>query len=225
MITSVILAAGASSRMGQPKQLLAYQGTTLLGHVCKAAMQSNCDDCLVVLGAHYDAIAKELSHFQLKILRNLSWKEGMASSIRTALDYICSLRQPPDGVLLLTADQISISNGIVNEMIDEFTRSPESIVACRYGQESGIPALFPSSLFNELISLKGKKGAKSILQIHSDRIIEVPFPGGADDIDTPEDYLSQLSKSKTQRPVKPCSYSDRWPALTRAAEELENETS
>lgn len=224
MITVVILAAGTSRRLGRAKQLLPFAGTTLIGHVCECGISAKCDDVIVVLGADRKPIEESISSLPLHIIENPLWSEGIASSIKTAVRHIISLPERVNGLLFLTSDQVSVSTELLDRMIESFKNSPESIVACRYGDSHGIPAMFPRRYFDELLSLSGDQGAKSLLITHRKEIISIPFPGGEIDIDTRQDYQSLLSVSAETDTMFPIHNRYIRPTYSNVAKEYNDET-
>ena len=181
-IPAVILAAGASSRLGRPKQLVLLQGETLLQRTVKAALDAGCGPVRVVLGAAWEESKKNIQDLPVELLFNGGWQEGMASSIRLGLEAL-----PPDAeaVLLLVCDQPALDAKRLRGLLDAHRLAPEALVACAYGGTRGIPALFPRRLFPGLLALQGDRGAKGLLQ--GPDVHLVPFPGGEADVDTPED--------------------------------------
>ena len=195
-IAVIILAAGASKRMGQPKQLLPYKGETLLSYVTKIALNSECDRIIVILGANADKIEPEIARLPIKIVKNTEWNEGIASSIRCGIEYIREYFLDINGVIFLTCDQPFLSPEVIQGLIDVYNSTHKPIIASKYGQTLGIPALFERSLFSELMKLKGDRGAKKIIKKYPDLVSNVPFSQGRFDLDTIDDYdylLNSLS--------------------------------
>jgi molybdenum cofactor cytidylyltransferase len=192
LIAAVILAAGASARLGRPKQLLAYRGRTLLRHVVDCAAAGGCDPVLVVLGAHADAVRAELEETTAHAVRNDAWRQGVGSSVRAGVDAVQRGWQDASAVLLLTCDQPRLTPELVRRLRERFVRTAARIVACEYAGIVGVPALFARSLFPELLALPGPTGAKPVLQAHAREVVGFAWPDGAADVDTPED-LSLLS--------------------------------
>jgi molybdenum cofactor cytidylyltransferase len=191
MTALIILAAGESSRLGQPKQNLVFKGKTLLQHAVDAGLESECATVIVVLGANSKHI---MPIPETATLYNKNWKEGMASSIKTAMLEIDN-DVTFDQVIIMVCDQPFVSAALLNAMIDKQAETKNPIIACSYKGTTGVPVLFNSSLFGELLLLKGKEGAKRILKDHAGDIAEIIFEKGGIDIDTPEDHkrLQQLS--------------------------------
>ena len=189
----MILAAGASSRLGSPKQLLFYKEQTLLQYSLQQATGSQANAVVVVLGANAKKIAGEISAYSVLIKVNKGWEEGMASSIRTGLSSL--LEQIPDlaAVIFMVCDQPYVTSALVDDLIEAGNKTNYQVVASRYENSVGIPALFKADMFEELLALKGEAGAKKIIQKNADQISYLDFEKGGIDIDTPEDY-QQLNR-------------------------------
>ena len=187
----VILAAGASTRLGTPKQLLRYQGQTLLRRAAEMALAASCRPVIVVLGAYADSLCAELQGLPVRIVENREWEQGMGSSICAGVKELLALSETepePEAVLFMLCDQPLVSAQLLNRLIETHRETGRLIVASEYDQTLGVPALFHRSLFSELSRLKGTEGAKQILQRYPAQTLGVPFPEGSVDIDTPADY-------------------------------------
>ena len=191
MTALIILAAGQSSRMGQPKQNLLFNGQTLLQGAVKSGQESECVAIMVVLGANSDEITPIPG---TTTLYNKDWEEGMASSIRRAMVEV-NYDPLVDNVIIMLCDQPFVSAELLNTLIDKQAKTSKPIVACTYSGTTGAPVLFARSLFAELLLLQGREGAKKILQAHPNEIVTVPFGQGSIDIDTPGDYEKLLKLS------------------------------
>lgn len=184
----ILLAAGESSRLGKPKQLLLYKGQTLLQHTLNEALTCNPELVVVVLGANAETLQKDVTGNKVHVAINTQWPEGMASSIRTGIKTIIEINPSACGVILLLCDQPFINADLLNDLITAHQKTSKGIVACNYGNSFGPPVFFHQSLFPELLELKGDIGARSIIQRHTDNVEAVFFPGGVFDIDTEADY-------------------------------------
>ena len=159
-IAALILASGASRRMGQPKQLLPYKGQNLLNHVINSALASTCSSVIVILGANADRIEPEITQLPITIVKNTKWHEGMSSSIVCGIAYLQEQLLNLDGVVFLTCDQPFISAKIIDKLIDAYNSTNKPIIASYYETNLGIPVLFSRSFFSGLKELKGDRGAK-----------------------------------------------------------------
>lgn len=184
----VILAAGASTRLGKPKQLLQYNGKSLLQHIVSEALKSNAGPVIVVVGANADSISKEIDKTKVHVVMNTAWGEGMASSVRIGLKTLQKLSPSTDGVIIMVCDQPHVSDTLIKELINTHKKTNKPIVGSNYGEAIGPPALFHRSLFSELMQLRGDTGARKIMQHHIDEVETVLFSRGKIDIDTKEDY-------------------------------------
>ncbi|MEN0055652.1 MAG: nucleotidyltransferase family protein [Mucilaginibacter sp.] len=191
MISLIILAAGESSRLGQPKQNLLFQGKTLLWRAIEAGQKSACNNIIVVLGANSNQIALPPG---ITTLYNQNWKDGMASSITRGMLEI--INDPSiDKVIITLCDQPFVSANLLDALIVKHSKTAKPIVACAYDNITGVPALFDRQLFTELLQLQGDEGAKQILKNHTNDIAAIPFEQGSIDIDTPTDYAQLLGLS------------------------------
>lgn len=184
----IILAAGSSSRLGQPKQNLIFQGKTLLQRAIENTLASICERVVVVLGANAEAIQATIAYKPVSVIVNPDWHEGMASSIRCGLVELQRILPTVSSALLMLCDQPFANAKILNRLIQEKSGSDILIIASSYDDTIGTPALFDRSVFPELLRLEGQEGAKKLLAKHSDKVLAVPFASGSIDIDTLEDY-------------------------------------
>ncbi|HET9278132.1 MAG TPA: nucleotidyltransferase family protein [Flavitalea sp.] len=189
----ILLAAGESSRLGRPKQLLLFNGKTFLQHTIQVASASNAQQIIVVLGAHADAIEKEIEGIDVRIVKNTEWEEGMASSIRCGVRAFKEITSEAQGVILMVCDQPFVTASLLNELINAHQTTGKSIVACSYEDTFGPPAFFHRSLFEELLQLKGDVGARGIVRQHTEDVEVIPFPKGIYDVDTETDYEKIMS--------------------------------
>lgn len=187
----MILAAGASTRMGQPKQLLEFQGESLLERIVKTALATECRPVVVVLGAFYDEIIAKLGNWEIgksTIVRNENWQQGMSSSVKEGLEALLAIQPNLEAVLLLLADQPFVTTTYLLKLLPTANRQLPTIVASFYQNRLGVPALFPQKYFAELLQLSGDEGARKLLQLYKTEVHAIPFPEGALDVDTPEEY-------------------------------------
>jgi molybdenum cofactor cytidylyltransferase len=187
-IVCIVLAAGSSKRMGSPKQLLKISNTTLIGNACKTALNSGSNGVVVVTGSNSELIRKEIIGLPVTIIENKNWEEGIASSIRTSVNYVISTFHNADGILFTLGDQPLITSAFLSEIIQIFQKNNGKSVATTYKNSPGVPAIFSKDLFYELIQLKGDEGAKSILMKYQKELITASPGDILLDIDTPEDY-------------------------------------
>ncbi len=163
-IPAIVLAAGASRRLGQPKQLLVYNGETLLERAIRIAAESGAAPVIVVLGAHHEQIRSFIPLDRATAIFNPYWEQGIASSIRAGLKAAEQLAPNSSGVLILPCDQLRLSSDHLRALISSFTAQIEpSIAASTYADILGIPAVFPRVAFAELMALRGDKGARALL--------------------------------------------------------------
>ncbi|HET6281165.1 MAG TPA: nucleotidyltransferase family protein [Polyangia bacterium] len=187
-IGCAVLAAGASRRLGRPKQLLSYRGQPLLLRAVEAAFQSLATRVAVIVGAGRRVANVLVSGgTRAEVIENPHWQQGMSSSVRAAAAW--ARARDCDAVLLAVADQPHLSAAHLNALFaasDSATR----IVASGYASLLGVPALFPSHMFHRLEALSGDVGARSLLRQCPSEIAAVAWPEGAEDIDTAADIAS-----------------------------------
>jgi molybdenum cofactor cytidylyltransferase len=184
----VILAAGASVRMGTPKQLLKLEGISLIRRAAEHALDSGCRPVVVVLGANADLIAPELSGLPIVIAVNHDSRKGMSSSIRCGLKKLLAANSEILGVVLFLADQPNVTGTSLRKLITAHVQCGSELVAASYSGHIGTPALFSRSYFDELLQINGQGGAKHLLECYATRVLPIDFPEAAFDLDTPQDF-------------------------------------
>lgn len=214
-IAIIILAAGASTRMGQPKQLLTWQGETLIRRMVKMALATQCST-FVVLGANATFIHPEISDFDIKIVENEDWEKGMSTTMRVGLQALLKAQPNVQAALFLLTDQPFVTTDYLVQLIDCFQRGGKregrgetkeegretshqqpatSIIASAYEGRLGVPAIFGRAWFEELMQIEGDRGARALLMQHQEEVLAIPFPAGKFDLDTPEDFDNLITNS------------------------------
>jgi CTP:molybdopterin cytidylyltransferase MocA len=178
-----ILAAGASRRLGQPKQLCSVSGEPLLRRVAKVAAAAGCDGVGVVLGYAAEAVTTALHGLACEPLQNPAWSEGIASSIRVAADW--AEARDFDALMLLVCDQVRLNDACVQQLWAAWLTHPDLPAGSAYAEVLGIPAVFPRARYAQLRALRGDRGAAQLLRRGT--VTQVPWPDGAFDLDTPQD--------------------------------------
>ena len=191
----VILAAGESARMGEPKQLLAFRGKTLLHHAIETAHSIPGAPVAIVLGAHAAQIRAHIAEPRAFIVENPDWRDGMGGSLRAGLSTLLAAHPSLSAVIFMVCDQPLLTATTLGILIATHQQTGRDIVASEYGGTLGVPALFARPMFPELLALDGSEGARTLIQMHRDQAIGVPFPDGAVDLDTPADYASFSEQS------------------------------
>jgi len=190
----ILLAAGASSRLGQPKQLLMFGDLTLMDHCIHVAHGSNADLIIVVVGAQPHSVSAQVSD-KTHIANNVYWQEGMASSIRFGIKTLLELAPSAEGAILMVCDQPYVTSLLLNTLIATYQTTGKSIVASGYDNTFGPPVFFHKRYFPELIQLSGDVGAKALIKEHADEVELVLFAKGNIDIDTVADYQKLLKET------------------------------
>jgi molybdenum cofactor cytidylyltransferase len=189
----ILLAAGSSSRMGKSKQLLEIKGEQLLLRSTKVALLSAAEKVLVVLGANELAHRKIIQHLPVEIIANDNWQNGMGSSLKRGLNELHATTPELDAALVMVCDQPLLTTEHLNQIIEKFELTKSPVVASFYAGTAGVPALFAKSIFEKLMNVEDKEGAKKIIQLHKELVESVDFPQGSIDLDTPEDYTTFIS--------------------------------
>ncbi|MFK8008486.1 MAG: NTP transferase domain-containing protein [Saprospiraceae bacterium] len=184
-IAILLLAAGSSSRLGRPKQLLKLNGETLLQKSIIAALNIS-KNVIVVLGANEKLIRPTIADFPIEVTLNERWAEGMSSSIRTGMSVLENKKYK--AVLIMLCDQPFVDAFLLKKMISVFEKNELPIVASEYEGKVGVPAIFDVSFFPKLKILKGQKGAKALMIDNLKNVERVIFEEGKIDIDTEEDW-------------------------------------
>lgn len=193
-VAIILLAAGSSSRMGQPKQLLEIEGEPLLLKSTKLAIASIADKVIVVLGANEQTHRKTIEPLPVEIINNTAWQSGMGSSLKEGLQKLLHTTPQLNAVLVMVCDQPLLTAEHLNKLIQTFKTSKCQIVASHYSGDRGVPALFEKSLFEELLNLEDNSGAKKIIQQHKEVVHTIAFPEGIIDLDTPDDYQNFITR-------------------------------
>ncbi len=185
----IILAAGSSVRMKQPKQLMKFENQTLLRRAVETALATVFNPVIVVLGANHERLSNEIEGLNALICRNENFQSGLSSSIKAGLQKLLEIKPEISGVLMTLADQPLITAESLDAFYEKFLVHSGFIIAAEYNEKIGVPALFNRHLFAELLELEGDHGARRILRDHHRSIIKIELPEADLDIDTPGDFL------------------------------------
>ncbi len=192
MIPAVILAAGASNRMGRPKALLpvARDGETFIARIVRTFSDAGVDDVLVVIGAHAEAVRPAIGRLPsfARIVENRDYERGQLSSLVAALDVVD--RPGVHAFLSMPVDIPLVSSTTVRAVIEAYRAQRHCIVRPVVGNRHGHPVLFDRSVFGDLRAADPSRGARAVIAAHLPDVLDVPVddPGAIHDIDTPEDY-------------------------------------
>jgi molybdenum cofactor cytidylyltransferase len=191
---AVLLAAGASTRLGQPKQLVRLEGESLLRRTGRLAIEAGCSPTLVVLGFDADPMRAELNGLAVDVVVNQDWQEGMGASLRAGMEALRTVDPQPQAVLILVCDQPRLSAGHLNTLLTRHktatATSDIAITASVYACRAGVPAIFAARAFPKLRSSQGDRGAKDLIRAHAAQVQGVPWPDGEIDIDLPSDLTT-----------------------------------
>jgi molybdenum cofactor cytidylyltransferase len=194
----LLLAAGSSSRLGRSKQLLRWEGQSLLRRAAEAAVGSGCGPVVVVLGAQAEAHRSELEGLPVQAVLNPHWEQGMGSSLRRGMEAVGQVAGV-EAVVVAVCDQPHVRAEHLAALVQAWRTQGLPIVASEYAGTVGVPALFHRSLFAELVALPAQAGAKVVLQREPSRVAVLPLPEAAVDVDTPED-AERLSRGRSAPP-------------------------
>jgi molybdenum cofactor cytidylyltransferase len=193
-VGAVILAAGSSSRMGSPKQILRFRGESLLRRAALAALDAGCSPVVVVTGAHAELSRRELDGLDVREALNPRWETGMASSIGAGLESLLGADPEAAAAVFMLCDQPHVTADVISGLAAAYRVTGRPVIASTYGGSFGVPALFSRPLFAELARLEGGAGAKQVIQRYASEAHFLPFRGGEVDVDTPDDF-SRLSRT------------------------------
>ena len=177
-VAAVVLAAGASTRLGEPKQLVRLGGETLLERAVRIAREAGCQPVVVVVGAEHVRVLGNSVMGDVVTVINDKWQEGMASSIRLGVGALAFAAKDAEGVLLMACDQPAVTMKHLSHLALR-----AEIKASRYAGKNGVPAFFPKKYFGKLMELKGDAGARELLAEAQFEELE----NGDLDVDTVED--------------------------------------
>lgn len=192
----IVLAAGASTRMQEPKQLLEFEGKSLLRRAVETAILTNCQPVIVVLGANFNETLAEIRDLPVDVCHNTDWRKGLSSSLQCGLENMLNLHPKLDAFIATLADQPFVTANHLQDFIKKYRETNNSIIAAKYNETNGVPALFGKEIFNEFTAISGDKGAKLILNKYQNTLISIDLPEAALDIDTKEDYSNLQAEAR-----------------------------
>ncbi len=182
----ILLAAGSSSRLGRAKQLIEFQGKTLIQKAIDEAKKSEANCLVVVLGSNPGLIQTGFDISSTPFIVNPDWQHGMSSSMQSGLRFLME-KEDVDQVVLMLCDQPFVDASLLDQLITAKETSGKGIVAAAYFNTLGVPALFDGRYFEDLFQLTGSEGAKKVIFKHQAEVHALDFPLGAVDLDTEED--------------------------------------
>jgi molybdenum cofactor cytidylyltransferase len=174
--------------MGRSKQLLPINERAMIVHAVDAAVHAMTDCVVVVLGANEKEHRAVLPQSTAKVITNQEWTKGMGTSLKLGLNFLVKESGGIEAALVMVCDQPHVTTAHLNDLLLAQSSSGSGIVASAYAGTLGVPAIFHKRLFSEILALGDDEGAKKLIAQHANDIISVAFPGGAVDLDTPEDY-------------------------------------
>jgi molybdenum cofactor cytidylyltransferase len=191
MLSAILLAAGESKRMGEPKQLMPLGSSTLLEQAVDNLLNASVDETIVVVGHRAEEITKAIATKPVKIMLNPNYRQGMSTSIIAGLILVDPKSQ---AVMLALGDQPLVASQTINQLIEAFNNQNKGIAVPTHKGKRGHPIIFAIRYKPELMELEGDIGGREILQRHPEDILEVAVDSESviTDINTQEDYQSQL---------------------------------
>lgn len=196
-VSAIILAAGSSSRLGQPKQLVNVDGVPLLRKSVLAALEAKCSPVVVVLGYKAEVHKKIIDHLPVEIVIHTEWEKGMGSSLKAGLSQLLKSNSETTAIVVMVCDQPLLTSAHLTALRDAYRKTLKPIIASQYNEIIGVPALFDHSLFTALQKIKDTQGAKAVIESNLKLVETINWAEGRLDIDTPEDLnLLNLHLSK-----------------------------
>lgn len=192
----IVLAAGGAKRMQKPKQLLQYQGKTFLRRAVETAIATNCEPVVVVLGSKFEKMKQEIADLSVYLCHNADWQKGLSSSIQCGIQSLREVNPNTDAFIVVLADQPFVTEKHLQKFIDKYLETNVSIIAAKYNETVGVPALFDRKVFSEFDEISGDKGAKTIIEKHQNTLISIDLHEAAFDIDTNDDYLNLQTEAR-----------------------------
>lgn len=187
---AIVLAAGGSSRLGTPKQLVRRDGRTLVAAAAENCLAAGCDEVLVVVGCRAEEVAAAVAHLPVAIVRNNDWALGQASSLKAGVQHVLSRSEMPSNVaerLLVTlCDMPAVTSEHLQSLLARCSTTTP-VAATAYPDGGGVPACFQRCLIEELLRVSGDQGAKELIRSHGRDIALISLAGAETDIDVSAD--------------------------------------
>jgi molybdenum cofactor cytidylyltransferase len=199
-IGAIVLAAGASTRMGRPKQLLRLGGKALVCRAAGAAVEAGCRPVVVVTGAFAAEVEAELSDLPISIVRNERWSAGMGSSLKAGAAAVLAADPEVAGVVVLLCDQPYLTAAVIERLVTAWEMGGKPNAASGYNGAAGPPCCFGGPALERFIDLPDDAGAKRILESDPAAVCIVPWEDGRFDVDTADDWaeIAALHGNRSQ---------------------------
>jgi molybdenum cofactor cytidylyltransferase len=199
MLTAIVLAAGASTRMGHPKALLTYRGETFLEGILRASFAAGLENRVVVLGHGADKVMQQVDLSDVKVVRSRQLEAGPIGSIRAGIQAV--LNHPVEGILVWPVDRPHVSIATVGALADAFRSSNLPVVVPVHEGKRGHPVIFGRAVFEELLQAPDDLGARAVVRADRARVHEVPVNDRSvlEDLNTPDDYRDLLRMEDSGR--------------------------
>ncbi|WP_447940682.1 nucleotidyltransferase family protein [Pseudoxanthomonas mexicana] len=190
-LVAVVLAAGGSTRLGRPKQLLTRDGETLVHRAARLALASGASRVLVIVGAQADDVVSAVRDLPVECVVNARWSGGLAGSVRIAVEALAPHDHP---TLLLTCDQPALDVAHLQTLGDASRRAPSGSAATRFGDRVGVPAVVAPTMLRTALAVQGDRGLRDALNAAGAGVIACDAPDLGVDIDTPEDLAAAVAR-------------------------------
>lgn len=199
----IILAAGASRRMGTPKQLLKIDNQTLIERAISLTQALENQQTVVVLGANAEKISPHIpSQEKVNLIINEHWQQGMGTTLKAGMEFFLRQAKSFTAIIVMVCDQPYLTTEKLQQLIIKYQETKAAIIATKYNQIKGVPALFDKRMFPKLITLNKDEGARKIIKNYDGVVATVDFPKGMIDLDTPTAYQKFLAKKLNEKVSK-----------------------
>jgi molybdenum cofactor cytidylyltransferase len=193
VIAGIVLAAGRSSRLGRPKQLLPLHGEPLIRHTLRQVLASSLDEVILVIGHKADEVRAAAAGLPVECVLNADAAAGQSTSVRAGL---AALSPDVESAVFVLGDQPGVDPNVIDALVAAWRESRSPVVAPRYEDRIGNPVLFDRRVFPELALLEGDAGARPVVRAYQDtgELQLIPVDGAAPpDVDTEADYAALIA--------------------------------
>ena len=199
-IAAIVLAAGGSTRLGRPKQLLAFRGQPLVRRATMAALDAGCGPVVVVVGSSAAPVTAALDGLAVSVVHNAAWASGMGSSLRLGATAVLAAGPGVEGAVVVLCDQPHLSADVLDRLISEWTASARPMAASAYGGTFGPPCCFSREVLqHRFAGIPDDAGAKAVLASDLDAVLHVAWPDGLVDVDTREQWEAIAERDVSTR--------------------------
>lgn len=187
MIAALLLAAGGSSRLGRPKQLVEVDGMSLVRRAAESVLAVGCRPVIAVVGHRHEEVVGQLDGLEIDTLHHPEWEAGMGTSLAEGARALQAIDLHLSGVLVSVCDQPALTAIVLQRLIDAYDGTAGRCVGSAYAGRVGVPAIFAAELLPRLAERTGDRGARDLLVARPERLVTVSWEEGAFDLDRPQD--------------------------------------